>query len=173
VPPAQLGFNPGLGKFEGAAVAQAQAAPQRSLADVAREYRSRQHPTPRTITNENIDKIKGVQGTPAPPPPQSDIQHEMAKAAALPTVTMAKGGGEEKTETPQSPALSAQVDQQKRTPSVASAATPEPQPPTVAQSVEQETKAASQLPATHSQLPLLAVLGLLVSGAGVTYMFRR
>jgi len=175
VPGAQLGFNPGLGKFEGAIAMQAQAAPQRSLADVARDFRSRPHGATRVITNENVGKIKGVQGTPAPQPPQSDIQHEMAKAATLPPVTTANAAAEPKTQTPQSPALSAQADQQKRTPSVGSTAAPEPQPPSVAQSVEQEQQstAASQLPATHSQLPLLAVLGLLVSGAGVTYMFRR
>jgi hypothetical protein len=175
VPGAQLGFNPGLGKFEGAIAAQAQPAPQRSLADVAKEYRSRPRTAPRTITNENIDKLKGVQGTPAPQPPQSEIQHEMAKAAALPPITSGNAAPEAQPESPQSPVLSAQVDQQKRIASADTRTAPEAQPQTVAQSVEQEQQstAASQLPATNSQLPLLAVLGLLVSGAGVTYMFRR
>ena len=160
---AQIPFNTGLQNFAGSATVSQPSG--FSLGDIARQYRNQAHPAPRTFTNDSISQLRGGQSLPQgremSQAPQRDAQREMAMAAAIPPMSAA---GLPQSDTAQS----SQIDQKKRTSSTAqNAGTADAAP------AGQNANNRDNLPASGSELPLLALLGIVIAGGGVLYRFRR
>lgn len=167
-------FNMGLQSFAGSAATGQASAP--SLGDLARQYRKENHLSARIFTNDSI-----AQMGPGQPVPQGketaqagprNVQQEMAKAAAIPP--MSTGGMQANNASPSS--QSNTIDQTKRTPSTEAnqTAAANPTPADNGQQAENEESGnRSSLPASGSELPLLALLGIAIGGGGALYRFRR
>jgi hypothetical protein len=173
---AQLPFNTGLQSFGGSGAASQ--ASGLSLGDIARQYRNQAHQPARTFTNDSITQLTGGQALPqgremAQGQPR-DAQREMAIAAAIPP--MSTSGVSQNDAAANSSAHSNQVDQQKRTTS-SEAANQTAAANSSAGAADAGENAdngdRNNLPASGSELPLLALLGIAIAGGGALYRFNR
>jgi LPXTG-motif cell wall-anchored protein len=170
---AGIPFNMGLQSFSGSASTGQTSAP--SLGDLARQYRKENHLSARMFTNDSITQMG-----PGQPVPQGketaqagprDVQQEMARAAAIPPMSTGSMQANASSST-----QSNGIDQTKRTPSsdANQTAAANPAPADNGQQAENEESGnRSNLPASGSELPLLALLGIAIAGGGALYRFRR
>jgi hypothetical protein len=171
---AGIPFNMGLQSFAGSAATGQASAP--TLGDIARQYRNENHLSARMFTNDSITQMGPGQPVPqgketAQAGPQN-VQQEMAKAAAIPPMSTGSMQANNASSSPQSNA----IDQTKRTPSADAnqTAAANPTPADNGQQAENEESGnRSSLPASGSELPLLALLGIAIGGGGALYRFRR
>lgn len=172
---AGIPFNMGLQSFSGSASSGQTSAPP--LGDIARQYRKENHLSARMFTNDSISQM-----SPGQPLPQGketaqegprDIQQEMAKAAAIPPMS----AGSVQASNANSSAQPNMIDQTKRTPSSEAnqTAAANPAPAENEQQAQNEESGNSRnLPASGSELPLLALLGIAIAGGGGLYrLFHR
>jgi LPXTG-motif cell wall-anchored protein len=172
---AQLPFNTGLQSFAGSAkVGQGSGF---SLGEFARQYRNQAHQPTRTFTNDSIAQLSGGQALPqgremAQAVPR-DAQREMAMAAAIPP--MSASGVSQNDAAANASAQPNQIDQRKRTSSEAAnqTATANSNADAVQADQNAENSDRNNLPASGSELPLLALLGIAIAGGGALYRFRR
>jgi LPXTG-motif cell wall-anchored protein len=163
-------FNTGLQSFAGSATT-AQG-PSSSLGDIARQYRNQAHLSTRSFNNDSIAQLSGGQSLPQgrEMAQQRNPEQEMAMAAAIPPMS----AGSAQNDASGNAAQSGQVDQRKRTSSAAAdqtAGTTSADTTQTAQNPENSDR--NNLPASGSELPLLALLGIAVAGGGALYRFRR
>ena len=167
----QLPFNTGLQSFAGAATT-AQG-PASSLGDIARQYRTQARPAARSFNNDSIAQLSGGQSLPqgremAQLP--RNPQQEMAMAAAIPPMS----AGSAQNDASGNATQSGQIDQRKRTSSAAADQTAGGNNADTARAEQNsENSDRNNLPASGSELPLLALLGIAVAGGGALYRFRR
>ena len=172
----QLPFNAGLQSFAGSAtVAKGSGF---SLGEIARQYRSQAHQPARAFTNDSITQLTGgrvlPQGKEMSQTEPRDVQREMAMAAAIPP--MSAGSTSQQDAAASSSAQSNQIDQQKRTTSNEAAnQTAATNSSADAAGAEQNADNGDRnnLPASGSELPLLALLGIAIAGGGALYRFHR
>jgi len=171
---AGIPFNMGLQSFSGSA--SSGQASSLALGDIARQYRTQNHLSARTFTNDSISQLSPGDSVPqgkemAQAPPRT-VQQEMAMAAAIPPMS----AGSVQANNANSSAQSSPVDQRKRTASSEAnqTAAANPAPADNGQQAQNEEKGnSSDLPASGSELPLLALLGIAIAGGGALYRFRR
>lgn len=172
---AGIPFNMGLQSFAGSGSTGQTSSPP--LGDIARQYRKENHLSARMFTNDSISQMG-----PGQPVPQgketaqanpSNVQQEMAKAAAIPPMS----AGSVQASGASSSAKSNPIDQTKRTPSSEAnqtAANPAPADNGQQAQNEENGNGKSNLPASGSELPLLALIGIAIAGGGGLYrLFRR
>ena len=164
-------FNTGLQSFAGSANT---VQPSNfSLGDIARQYRNQAHPAARTFTNDSISQLSGGQSIPQGREMAQvarNPQQEMAMAAAIPPMS----AGSAQNDASGNATQSGQIDQQKRTSSAGADQTAGAASTDTTQAAENADNAdRNNLPASGSELPLLALLGIAVAGGGALYRFRR